>query len=184
MANVQRHKSIAFDGMVIEPGDLIVGDGDGVLCIPFDDVEEVYQAAAAKKKRVGSRAVIGPQVADHMTPDIRSVHADATLQEAGRLMQQWKIGSLLVADDRYYVGFITDTDLARDVVARKVDPATTPVKACMRKPPVTIEGKQPIIEAVRLMKEKATRHLAVTQDGTIVGVLSVSNILRYYSGVA
>jgi len=43
-------RSIAFDGMVIEPGDLIIGDGDGVLCIPFHEVEEVYQAAAAKKK--------------------------------------------------------------------------------------------------------------------------------------
>ena len=53
----------------------------------------------------------------------------------------------------------------------------------MRKPPITIEGSQPIIEAVRLMKDKATRHLAVTQDGTIVGLISVSNILRYYSGV-
>jgi regulator of RNase E activity RraA len=43
-------RAIAFEGMVIEPGDLIIGDGDGVLCIPFDEVEEVYQAAAAKKK--------------------------------------------------------------------------------------------------------------------------------------
>ena len=43
-------RAIAFDGMVIEPGDLIIGDGDGILCIPFDEVEEVYQAAAAKKK--------------------------------------------------------------------------------------------------------------------------------------
>jgi len=43
-------RAIAFDGMVIEPGDLIIGDGDGVLCIPFGEVEEVYQAAAAKKK--------------------------------------------------------------------------------------------------------------------------------------
>ena len=43
-------RPIAFDGMVIEPGDLIIGDGDGVLCIPFDEVEEVYRAAAAKKK--------------------------------------------------------------------------------------------------------------------------------------
>jgi regulator of RNase E activity RraA len=43
-------RAIAFDGMVIEPGDLIIGDGDGVLCIPFDEVEEVYQAAAAKNK--------------------------------------------------------------------------------------------------------------------------------------
>jgi regulator of RNase E activity RraA len=43
-------RAIALDGMVIEPGDLIIGDGDGVLCIPFDEVEEVYQAAAAKNK--------------------------------------------------------------------------------------------------------------------------------------
>lgn len=41
-------RKIAFDGMVIEPGDLIIGDGDGVLCIAFDEVEEVYQAAVAK----------------------------------------------------------------------------------------------------------------------------------------
>jgi regulator of RNase E activity RraA len=39
---------IAIDGMVIEPGDLIVGDGDGLLCIPFAQTEEIYKAAAAK----------------------------------------------------------------------------------------------------------------------------------------
>jgi regulator of RNase E activity RraA len=43
-------RAIAIDGMVIEPGDLIIGDGDGLLCIPYDEVEEVYQAASAKKK--------------------------------------------------------------------------------------------------------------------------------------
>lgn len=40
--------AIAIDGMVIEPGDLIVGDGDGLLCIPFALTEEVYRAAKAK----------------------------------------------------------------------------------------------------------------------------------------
>ena len=39
---------IAIDGMVIEPGDLIVGDGDGLLCIPYDQTEDVYKAAKAK----------------------------------------------------------------------------------------------------------------------------------------
>lgn len=43
-------RTIAIDGMVIEPGDLIIGDGDGLLCIAYDEVEEVYQAASAKKK--------------------------------------------------------------------------------------------------------------------------------------
>jgi RraA family protein len=40
--------AVAIDGMVIEPGDLIVGDGDGLLCIPFAQAEEVYKAAKAK----------------------------------------------------------------------------------------------------------------------------------------
>ena len=107
----------------------------------------------------------------------------ATLREAGRLMQKWKTGSLLVTDSQTYVGFITDSALARDVVANGLDANTTSVQACVRKPLVAIRGDRPLIEAVRLMKEQATRHLAVAQDDEIIGVISVSNILRYYSGV-
>jgi regulator of RNase E activity RraA len=39
---------IAIDGMVIEPGDLVIGDEDGLLCVPFDQVGEVYDRAYAK----------------------------------------------------------------------------------------------------------------------------------------
>jgi RraA family protein len=39
---------IALDGMVIEPGDLIIGDEDGLLCVPFGDTETVLKAARAK----------------------------------------------------------------------------------------------------------------------------------------
>lgn len=39
---------IAIDGMVIEPGDLVIGDDDGLLCVPYDHVAEVYDRAAAK----------------------------------------------------------------------------------------------------------------------------------------
>jgi signal-transduction protein with cAMP-binding, CBS, and nucleotidyltransferase domain len=143
---------------------------------------EARRSAEPKKTKVG-RTLIGPQVAEHMSSDIRSLSQDATLQEAGQLMQKWKTGSLLLTDKQSYVGFITDSMLAREVVANGLNPAATAVKACMRKPVVAIAGDRPIIEAVRLMKEQATRHLAVTQDGQIIGVISVSNILRYYSGV-
>jgi RraA family protein len=40
---------IAIDGMVIQPGDLILGDGDGVLCVPFDELNQVLIAAEAKQ---------------------------------------------------------------------------------------------------------------------------------------
>ncbi|WPB58752.1 RraA family protein [Xylophilus sp. GOD-11R] len=44
----QINVAIALDGMVIEPGDLILGDADGLLCVPFDQAEALLAAAAAK----------------------------------------------------------------------------------------------------------------------------------------
>jgi CBS domain-containing protein len=144
---------------------------------------EARRSAGTKKTKVG-RTLIGPQIAEHMSSEIRDVSQDASLRQAGQLMQQWKLGSLLVTDRQSYVGVITDSLLAREVVANGLDPNTTVVKTCMRTPVATIEGDRPIIDAVRMMKERATRHLAVTQDGQIIGMISVSNILRYYSGIA
>jgi CBS domain-containing protein len=144
---------------------------------------EARRAAEPKRLHSDRQMLTGPQVSEHMSADLRSVPQTATLREAGRLMQQWKTGSLLVTDRDTYVGFITDSVLARDVVANGLDANSTPVQACLRKPLVAIGGDRPLIEAVRLMKEQATRHLAVAQDGDIIGVISVSNILRYYSGV-
>jgi len=144
---------------------------------------EARRAAEPKKPQSGRQILTGPQVAEHMSSDLRSIPQTASLREAGQLMQKWKTGSLLVTDHQTYVGFITDSALARDVVANGLDPGTTPVRKCARTPLVAIHGDRPLIEAVRLMKEQATRHLAVAQDGQIIGVISVSNILRYYSGV-
>lgn len=144
---------------------------------------EARRAAEPKGARAMRQALIGPQVVEHMTPEIRSLSQEACLRDAALQMQKWKLGSLLLTDDQSYVGFLTDSMLAREVVANGVDPNTTPAKACMRAPVVTIPGDRPIIDSVRLMKEQGTRHLAVTQDGQIIGVISVSNILRYYSGV-
>ena len=42
---------IAIDGMVIEPGDLVIGDDDGLLCVPFDEVDALYEATRKKMKQ-------------------------------------------------------------------------------------------------------------------------------------
>jgi CBS domain-containing protein len=143
---------------------------------------EARRSAEPKKVKVG-RTLRGPQIAEHMSGEIRTVSEEATLKEAGQLMQQWNLGALFVTNSHAYVGVLTDSVLARQVVANGLDPQTVTVKSCMRTPVASIEGDRPIIDAVRMMKERATRHLAVTQDGQIIGVISVSNILRYYSGV-
>ncbi|HWI29081.1 MAG TPA: RraA family protein [Stellaceae bacterium] len=56
---------VAFDGMVVEPGDLVLGDEDGLLCIPFGEVETVYAAARAKH-----------QAEERMMGEIRSGKVD------------------------------------------------------------------------------------------------------------
>jgi len=147
-------------------------------------VSELEAIRASKEGPNGSRGLSWARVADYMSHEVRSVHKDATIKEAGRLLQKWKVGSLLVDDDLRYIGIITDTDLSRKAVARGLDPMTTIVKACMSKPVVTIEDNEPITAAISLMKQKAIRHLAVTEDGTITGVLSVSDLLRAYSELA
>jgi RraA family protein len=47
---------VAIDGMVIEPGDLILGDGDGILCVPYDATAAVL-AAASEKQKVEAREI-------------------------------------------------------------------------------------------------------------------------------
>jgi len=47
---------VAIDGMVIEPGDLVIGDGDGILCVPYDATAAVL-AAASEKKKVEAREI-------------------------------------------------------------------------------------------------------------------------------
>ncbi len=123
----------------------------------------------------------GGRVSDYMSREARSIDIDATMQDAGKLLQKLKVGSLLVQDLHQYVGIVTDTDLSRRGVARGLDPSSTPVTKCMSEPIITIEEREPMTAAISLMKERAVRHLAVTIAGSITGVLSVADILRYYA---
>lgn len=131
------------------------------------------------RRTLGER-IDGRTVAEFMSSEVRSVHKGASIKEAGRLLQKWRIGSLLVDDGSRYIGIITDTDLSRKAVAKGLDPNTTTVMSCMSKAVITIEDCEPIKEALRLMKKEGIRHLPVTEDGTIIGVLSVGDLLRAY----
>jgi len=68
---------IAIEGMVIEPGDLVVGDADGILCVPYDQAAEIYEAARKKHEAEEKK-----MVAIHQGRDDRS-WVDATLVRLG-----------------------------------------------------------------------------------------------------
>ena len=68
---------IAIDGMVIEPGDLVVGDGDGLLCVPYAQVDEVLEAV--RKKMAAEEKML----ADIAAGTLDTSWIDAKLQQLG-----------------------------------------------------------------------------------------------------
>ena len=119
-------------------------------------------------------------VADYMSHEVRSIHKDATIKQAGQLLHKYKVGSLIVDDGSRYIGIVTDSDLTRKAVAKGLDPNTTTVATCMSRSIVTIEEDESLSEARALMKKQGIRHLPVTADATIIGVLAVSDLLRAF----
>jgi signal-transduction protein with cAMP-binding, CBS, and nucleotidyltransferase domain len=121
------------------------------------------------------------EVGEVMSREVRTVAAEASLREAGRLMSKFNVGSLLVVGGGQHIGIVTDTDLARKGLAPGVNPEKDPVRTFMSSPIITIDCHRLVEEARALMKAKGIRHLAVTEEGKIVGLISLGDLIRYYA---
>jgi len=115
-----------------------------------------------------------------MTRDLKSVGEDATLLEAAVLMRDAKVGALLVKSGPSYVGIITERDLVWKAMAGSMDLSGYKVKSVMSAPVISIEMDRSAHDASDLMAERNIRHLAVTQDGQIVGMLSIRDLVHYF----
>jgi CBS domain-containing protein len=115
-----------------------------------------------------------------MTRDLKSISEDATLLEAAVLMRDAKVGALLVTSGPSYVGIITERDLVRKAMAGSMDLSGDRVKSVMSAPVISIEMDRSAHDASDLMAERNIRHLAVTQDGQLIGMISVRDLLHYF----
>jgi CBS domain-containing protein len=115
-----------------------------------------------------------------MTKEIKKISAKATVYETASLMKTYKIGSLLVEEGHEYIGIVSETDLVRKGLAESLDPLKTTIDSVMSSPLITIDIKRSPKEANDIMSERGVRHLAVTEYGRIVGMLSVRDLLIYF----
>jgi len=115
-----------------------------------------------------------------MCREIQSIGPDATLAEASRKMRTARVGALWVSGEDAYIGVITEADLVRKAMAEGLDPTHERVRRVMSSPVISIEIDRSAHDASDLMAEKGLRHLAVTQDNHIVGVISVRDLLCYF----
>jgi signal-transduction protein with cAMP-binding, CBS, and nucleotidyltransferase domain len=132
-----------------------------------------------KKRKVASNP--NEEIGDYMVSPVLSVSSDTSTQEAAQLMESKHIGSLLVKDGETFVGIITETDLTRKIVAQGLQDKNPCVREIMTAPLQTIDCHEPIVDANQLMANKRVRHLAVTENDQVVGMLSVRDLIHYYA---
>jgi len=131
-----------------------------------------------RKKRIAFMV----KVKEVMAKSVFTVSKNTKIKEAADLMKKNGAGSLLVKDGDQIVGIITETDIVHKVVAKGLSPQITGVDAVMSFPIMTTDSGDAIELAGRQMIENGIRHLGVTENGEVVGMLSMRDLLRpFYS---
>ena len=110
--------------------------------------------------------------------DVWCVEPNATVFDALRRMADKEVGALVVTEGAQVVGLISEREYARKVVLAGRTSPTTLVKEIMISPVVYIHLDQAIEECMSLMTEKRTRHLPVIEDGKLVGLISIGDIVK------
>jgi signal-transduction protein with cAMP-binding, CBS, and nucleotidyltransferase domain len=121
------------------------------------------------------------EIADYMISPILSIDLESTVQEAAQFMVAHSIGSVLVKEFEEYVGIVTETDLTRKVLGKGLNPESTPIAEIMTSPILSLDCYLPVEEANRFMHKNKIRHLGVTEEDKIVGILSVKDLVAYFS---
>ena len=112
-----------------------------------------------------------------------TVERDTPAQTAARIMRDRGIGSLFVTNGKEIVGILTDTDMVRRVVASGADTQKTTAEQIMSAPILTIEENKTVLDANDLMAQTHIRHLGVTQDGKLVGMISVRDLVVFLTNL-
>ena len=119
-------------------------------------------------------AVVNDLVKDQK---IVSIQHDQTVLEASRLMNERNIGAVPVLRDGALVGIFSERDLLRRVVAAGRSPGLTKVSEVMTANPRTVPPAEPVENCLFLMKEYGFRHLPVSENGQVKGLVSLRDIL-------
>src|SRR5688572_6530553 len=110
--------------------------------------------------------------------DVWCVEPDATVFAALQRMAEKEVGALVVTEGAQIVGLISERDYARKVILHGRASPTTLVKEIMTSHVVYTHLDQSIEECMALVTEKRIRHLPVIDEGNLVGVVSIGDLVK------
>ncbi|MBA5870868.1 MAG: CBS domain-containing protein [Nitrospira sp. CR2.1] len=115
-----------------------------------------------------------------MRPVSHTVRPDDSLLVVAQRLRDARVGAMLVADHGDYVGIVSEADLVRKAMANGAVAEQVLARAVMSTPVMTIDIAQSAHDASDLMAERGIRHLVITEEGRVVGMISVRDLLRYF----
>jgi signal-transduction protein with cAMP-binding, CBS, and nucleotidyltransferase domain len=116
-------------------------------------------------------------VKDIMSKALISVNLTTPAFQIANMMQLAGIGAILVKENGTHVGIITDRDFATKITANNL-PLDTPVEKIMSFPLITINYREQISVAAKMMSHKKVRKLAVAEKGKIVGLITSTDLVN------
>jgi len=114
--------------------------------------------------------------------DVWTISPKATVMEALKLMDEKHIGALIVTHDDQVVGIISERDYARKVILRGKSSMNTHVKEIMTDKVYYVGLKTTAEECLILTTQQSIRHLPVLENGKLVGLLSIGDVVKSVIG--
>jgi CBS domain-containing protein len=111
--------------------------------------------------------------------DVATIPPDASVRDALALLAERGIGALVVSPDgRSVEGIVSERDVARGLHERGAALLTEPVSAVMTAEVHTCRPDASVHELAQLMTEKRVRHVPVVDDGVLVGIVSIGDVVK------
>jgi CBS domain-containing protein len=107
------------------------------------------------------------------------VSPEECVYNAIEMMADKYVGALLVVSDGNLVGVVSERDYARKVILQGKSSKQTQVKEIMTSPAIFVTPEQKVEDCLRIMTEKHIRHLPIVEDGIILGVVSIGDLVKW-----